>query len=290
MTGGITVPAASTSAGAEAGVAAIRVDLGAGVRAFFTTAAGGVSPAPWAGPAGGGLNLGLNVSDDAGRVRANRARLAAELGRAPAGPPGGDPERVPVAFATQVHSDRVIVLGAAEREAWSAGPAGTPDTAGEGDALVTAQPGLGLGVLVADCVPVVLADPVARVVAVAHAGRKGTTAGVVLRALAAMEEQGAEPGQTRAAVGPAVCGRCYEVPEAMRDDVVGVVPEAFAETSWGTPALDLPAAVAGQLTAAGVTVTRVPHCTLEDDAFYSHRRATARGATTGRQAGVVALV
>lgn len=267
---------AGVGAGPGAGLDAIRVDLGEGVRAFFTAAAGGVSPAPWAPPAGGGLNLGLNVSDDAARVRLNRARVAAELGGAP------------VAFATQVHSDRVIELGAAERAAWAGEPA--PDTAGEGDALVTAEAGLGLGVLVADCVPVVLADPAARVVAVAHAGRKGTAAGVVLRALEAMERHGARPGRTRAAVGPAVCGRCYEVPEAMRDDVVAVVPEAFSETSWGTPALDLPAAVTAQLTAAGVAVTRVPRCTLEDDTLFSHRRATTRGETTGRQAGVVALL
>jgi YfiH family protein len=258
------------------GVDAIPVHLGEGVRAFFTTASGGVSPAPWAGPSGPGLNLGLNVSDDAGRVRANRALVGEALGGAP------------MAVAPQVHSARVIPLGSEHRRRWQADPA--PDTAGDGDALVTAERGLGLGVLVADCVPVLLADPGAGVVGVAHAGRKGTAAGVVLRTLESMAERGARPGHVRAAVGPAVCGRCYEVPEELRDEVAAVVPGAYAETSWGTPALDLPAAVGAQLSGAGVAVTRVRRCTLEDDELYSHRRATARGATTGRQAGVVALV
>lgn len=255
---------------------AIPADLGDGVRALFTTTTGGVSPAPWAGGAGRGLNLGLNVSDDARRVRANRARLGEALGD------------IPVAFATQVHSDRVITLGVRERRHWQTGPA--PDTAGDGDALVTAERAFGLGVLVADCVPVLLADPVARVIGVAHAGRKGTAAGVVLRALESMADRGARQGQVRAVIGPAVCGRCYEVPEALRDEVATVVPDAYAETSWGTPALDLPSAVGAQLAGAGVAVHRVPRCTLEDDSLYSHRRATAHGATTGRQAGVVALL
>ncbi|GAB3169585.1 peptidoglycan editing factor PgeF [Myceligenerans halotolerans] len=261
---------------AATGIDTIPAELGEGVLAFFTTAAGGVSPPPWAGPSGPGLNLGLNVSDDAGRVRANRARLGAAL------------DGIPVAFATQVHSDRVIPLGSEERGQWHAEPA--PDTAGDGDALVTTERGLGLGVLVADCVPVLLADAEARVVGVAHAGRKGTAAGVVLRALESMTARGARPDRVRAVVGPAVCGRCYEVPGELRDEVASAVPGAFAETSWGTPALDLPAAVGAQLSGAGVAVTRVPHCTLEDEAFFSHRRATARGTATGRQAGVVALV
>ena len=262
-------------AGAPEGVERIPVDLGPGVRAFFTTARGGVSPGPWASDEGPGLNLGLNVSDDADRVRTNRSRVAAVL--------GGDP----VAFATQVHADRVITLGPADRDRWSARQG--PDTAGEGDGLVTDVPGFGLGVLVADCLPVVLADPVARVVAVAHAGRKGVAAGVVFRVLESMVARGASTSRVRAVVGPAVCGRCYEVPDALRDEVAAVVPDAYTTTSWGTPGLDLPAAVVGQLVGSGAHATHLGRCTLEDAAFYSHRRAVARGATTGRQAGVVAL-
>jgi YfiH family protein len=143
---------------------------------------------------------------------------------------------------------------------------------------------------VADCVPVLLADPVARVVGVVHAGRGGVRLGVVHRAVDALLAAGATTGDLRAAVGPAVCGECYEVPAAMRDDVAAVVPSAHATTRSGTPALDLPAAVLAQLAASGVTQTvHVDRCTLEDPDLFSHRRATASGTTTGRQAGVVVL-
>lgn len=251
------------------------VDLGDGVHAFFTTGTGGVSPAPWSTSDGGGLNLGLNVSDDAARVAVNRALVAERLG-------------APVAFATQVHGDIVLDLGPAERTTWAAHR--PPASAGEADGLVTAERGLGLGVLVADCVPVLLADPEARVVGVAHAGRNGVLAGVVHRALDALVARGADPARVRAAVGPAVCGRCYEVPAAMRDEVAAAVPETYATTDDGTPGLDLPAGVVAQLAARGVTATRVERCTLEDAELFSHRRAGRAGTTTGRQAGIIALI
>ncbi|GAB2502598.1 peptidoglycan editing factor PgeF [Promicromonospora xylanilytica] len=251
------------------------VDLGDGVHAFFTTGGGGVSPAPWATAGGPGLNLGLNVSDSAERVAVNRSLAAERLG-------------APVAFATQVHGDTVLDLGPAERARWAA--ARPPATAGEADALVTAERGLGLGVLVADCVPVLLADPVARVVGVAHAGRNGVLAGVVHRALDRLVARGADPARVRAAVGPAVCGRCYEVPAAMRDEVAAAVPETFTTTREGTPGLDLPSGVVAQLAARGVAATRVERCTLEDLDLFSHRRASAAGTTTGRQAGIIALI
>jgi YfiH family protein len=251
------------------------VDLGDGVHAFFTASTGGVSPAPWSTSDGGGLNLGLNVSDDATRVAVNRSLVAERLG-------------APVAFATQVHGDAVLELGPTERVAWAAHR--PPASAGEGDALVTAERGLGLGVLVADCVPVLLADPEARVVAVAHAGRKGVLTGVVHRALDALVARGADPARVRAAVGPAVCGRCYEVPGTMRDEVAAAVPETYATTSEGTPGLDLPSGVVAQLAARGVTATRVERCTLEDAGLFSHRRASGAGTTTGRQAGIIALI
>ncbi len=94
----------------------------------------------------------------------------------------------------------------------------------------------------------------------------------------------------RAAVGPAVCGRCYEVPAAMREEVAAVVPETFATTDDGTPGLDLPAGVVAQLAARGVEATLLGRCTFEDKELFSHRRASVTGVTTGRQAGVVALL
>jgi YfiH family protein len=181
------------------------------------------------------------------------------------------------------------VLSAADRLARVEAGTGAA-TCGEQDALVTDQPGLGLGVLVADCVPVLLADPDARVVGVAHAGRQGLLDGVVGAALEALVAQGAHAERVRAVVGPAACGRCYEVPEQMRDEVAAVRPGTSSTTSWGTPALDLPAGVVAELRAAGVrTVVETGICTLEDERFYSHRLATRGGTTTGRFAGVVAL-
>jgi len=246
--------------------------LGAGVCGVLTEAAGGTSPAPWAAPDGPGLDLGLGTGDDPGRVRANRALLAGALG-------------VGVAFATQVHGARVLEV--ADRAA------ATRDSVGEADGLVTTVPEVALAVLVADCVPVVLADPRARVVGVAHAGRRGVELDVVGAVLGAMLERGASPADVRAVVGPSACGRCYEVPAAMRDDVASRVPHVASTTSWGTPALDLPAAVEARLRALGVRdVVRDGRCTIEDGALFSHRRATAPGGpgATGRFAGVVALV
>ena len=240
------------------------VDLGPGVRAGFTTRAGGVSAPPW-----DELDLGLLVGDDPAHVRENRARVAAWAG-------------APVAWATQVHGADVHVVG-------GPGDAAT-DSVGEADALVSAVPGTAVGVLVADCVPVLLADARARVVGAAHAGRRGLAAGVVQAALAAMVDRGADPGRVRAVVGPAISGARYEVPAAMRDEVDALVPGTACTTDAGTPGLDLPAGVAAVLRAAGVGDVRVPGwCTDADHRFFSHRRAQRAGTTTGRFAGVVAL-
>ncbi|PFG42855.1 hypothetical protein ATJ88_1528 [Isoptericola jiangsuensis] len=252
----------------DLGAGLLRVDLGDGVLAGFTTRHGGVSPAPWAS-----LDLASSTGDDPARVRRNRDLLGGWLD-------------APVAFATQVHGDGVIELGPADRERWAQDP---PESVGEADGLVTGAGGPALGVLVADCVPVVLADPVARVVGVAHAGRQGVVAGVVDRVVDAMLARGARTDDLRAAVGPAVCGDCYEVPETMRDEVTALVPAAWATTAAGTPGLDLPAAVLAGLAARDVRALRVERCTLTDPDLFSHRRATAAGTVAGRQAGVVVL-
>lgn len=244
----------------------VRVDLGEGVFAGFTTRDGGVSSGGYSS-----LNLGLNVADRRADVLANRALVAAWAGG-------------PVAFATQVHGAEIAIVAAADDELAGQIAAGT---IGEFDGLISAD-GAGVAVLVADCVPVLLADPVAGVVGAVHAGRRGLVANVVQRAVAALVAQGARPGRIRAAIGPAICGRCYEVPDQMRDEVAAVVPAAWATTSWATPALDLPAGVAAVLAGVGVTaVHRLEICTRTDPAFYSHRRAAAGGAVAGRFAGVI---
>ncbi|WP_316777796.1 peptidoglycan editing factor PgeF [Streptomyces sasae] len=232
-----------------------------GAHFAFTDRWGGVSAAPYEQ-----LNLGGAVGDDPDVVRANREIAAKSLGL--------DPGRV--VWMNQVHSADVAVVD----EPWGDRP--VPEV----DAVVTARRGLALAVLTADCTPVLLADPVAGVVAAAHAGRPGMIAGVVPAAVRAMTELGADPARIVARTGPAVCGRCYEVPEAMRTEVAAVEPAAHAETSWGTPAVDVGAGVHAQLARAGVhDRAQSPVCTLESNDHFSYRRDR----TTGRLAGYVWL-
>ena len=211
------------------------------------------------------FNLGDHVGDDPAAVAANRARLAREL---------GVPENRLV-WMSQVHGTGVAVVDGPQ-----AGP--LPDT----DAVVTATPGLVLGVLAADCVPVLLADHVTGVVAAVHAGREGVRRGVLPAALSAMASLGARARHVSALLGPAVCGSCYEVPEDMQADVARVAPAAAVRTRRGTPGLDLRAGLEEMLRRAGVTeVVHDPRCTVEDRTLFSHRR----DGVTGRQAGIVWL-
>lgn len=232
-----------------------------GAHFAFTDRWGGVSAVPYEE-----LNLGGAVGDDPDSVRANRELAAKSLGL--------DPDLV--VWMNQVHGPDVAVVDGP----WGDRP--VPKV----DAVVTRRRGLALAVLTADCTPVLLADPVAGVVAGAHAGRPGMVAGVVPAAVAAMVELGAEPARIVARTGPAVCGRCYEVPDTMRAEVAAVEPAAYAETSWGTPAVDVTAGVHAQLERLGVRDReQSPVCTLESDDHFSYRRDR----TTGRLAGYVWL-
>ncbi|MFC9683018.1 peptidoglycan editing factor PgeF [Streptomyces sp. NPDC056948] len=228
----------------------------------FTDRWGGVSAAPYEE-----LNLGGAVGDDPDAVRTNRDLAAKSL--------GVEPGRV--VWMNQVHGADVTVVDR---------PWGSSSDIPSVDAIVTVKRGLALAVLTADCVPVLLADPVAGIAAAAHAGRPGMIAGVVPAALRAMMDLGAEPSRIVARTGPTVCGRCYEVPEAMRAEVSAVEPAAYAETSWGTPAVDVSAGVHAQLERLGVRDrAQSPVCTLESDDHFSYRGDR----TTGRLAGYVWL-
>jgi YfiH family protein len=238
-----------------------RRDTVSGAHFAFTDRWGGVSAVPYEE-----LNLGGAVGDDADAVRTNRELAAKSLGLDPAD----------VVWMNQVHGPEVAVVD---------GPWGSSDVPAV-DAVVTARRGLALAVLTADCTPVLLADPAAGVAAAAHAGRPGMIAGVVPAAVRAMVELGADPSRIVARTGPAVCGRCYEVPEAMRAAVAAVEPAAYAETSWGTPAVDVSAGVHAQLERLGVgDREQSPVCTLESHDHFSYRRDR----TTGRLAGYVWL-
>lgn len=231
------------------------------VRRVVTTRAGGRSTGPFAR-----FNLSAWVGDDPVAVAANRRRLAAELGL------------THVVYLRQVHGAAVATMAAAPAP-------GAPDVP-DRDASVTALPGVGLAVLAADCVPILLADPVAGVVGAAHAGRAGAAAGVLPAVLAAMSERGARPGSCEVLLGPAVCGSCYEVPAGMRAEVDAALPGSATRTRTGTPGLDLRAGLRRQCATLGVGRVGVdPRCTVEDPDLYSHRR----DGRTGRLAAVVWL-
>jgi YfiH family protein len=228
------------------------------IRRVTTTRAGGVSMPPF-----DTFNLGDHVGDDPAAVAANRARLAATIGL-----PAGS-----VVWMNQVHGDHVEVVNEPRDSAVEAT-----------DALVTRTLRLALAVLSADCVPVLLADARAGVVAAVHAGRVGAQRGVVTRALEVMLAVGAHARDVSALLGPAVSGRNYEVPEAMAGEVEAALPGSRTTTSAGTPGLDLRAGIACQLSDLGVTAIDIdPRCTVEDPSLFSHRRDPS----TGRLASLV---
>ena len=229
-------------------------------RSVFTTRAGGVSCAPY-----DGLDLALHVGDDPDAVHRNRTALADAVGLEPSA----------LVFAEQVHGPGVAVVRAPVAGA-------LPGV----DALVTSTPELGLVVLAADCVPVLLADPGAGVVAAAHAGRQGLAAGVLQATVQVMVGLGAARQEITAVLGPAVCGRCYEVPGALAADVESHVPGSRSTTHRGTDSVDLLAGATGVLRGLGVQqVTQVGGCTVERADLFSYRR----DGRTGRHAGLVLL-
>jgi hypothetical protein len=230
------------------------------VRRIVTTRAGGHSRPPYES-----FNLGDRVGDDPAAVTANRRRLAGELEL----PPDH------VIWMEQVHGRTAAVVD---------GPRADPLEAT--DAVIATEPGLAVAVLVADCVPILLADPDAGVVAAVHAGRVGSRVGVLPAALDAMRDAGARIDHVEALLGPAVCGECYEVPAAMRTDVATHLPGSATRTRKGTPGLDLRAGLWQQLADAGVARIGVdPRCTVEDRSLFSHRR----DGRTGRLAAITWL-
>lgn len=247
------------------------------VEVAFTDRHGGVSDGPYAS-----LNLAEPRDDLSERAAMEENLDIVAHAMARGGAPVGDdllglPEGVAVPELVrmhQVHGGEVHLVDRSWLDSRSAPPVA--------DGLVTTLPGVVLLVRVADCVPLLLADPERGVVGAAHAGRPGLVAGVVPRTVARMRELGAE--RVLAWVGPHVCGSCYEVPAQMREEVAAVVPEAYAETSWGTPAVDVGAGVVAQLVAEGVDVVDASRCTIEDEDLFSYRR---QGTASGRFGGLV---
>jgi len=247
----------------------VRVAALDGVAHGFFGRAGGASTGAVAG-----LNCGLGSGDDLLSIETNR-RLAAD-----AILPGA-----PLASVYQIHSPKAVIVNAAA-------PYGERPQA---DALVTDKPGLLLGVVTADCAPVLLADAEAGVVGAAHAGWRGAVAGVTDQASAAMISEGARIDRIAAAVGPCIARASYEVDDAFAERLLAedADNERFlGEGPDGKPHFDLEAYVVARLAAAGVR--RIEAAGLDtyalEDRFFSYRRATHRiEPTYGRQLSLIGL-
>ncbi|MCC9206422.1 polyphenol oxidase family protein [Arthrobacter sp. zg-Y769] len=207
-------------------------------------------------------NLALHVGDDPDAVLRRRAELESVMGVRPGS----------LRFMNQIHSASV---------AEAAGPGCAAPTA---DGLISLDGAAPLAVMVADCVPVLLAGAGPEgmpVTAAVHAGRRGLLDNILPEAVERMRAAGGTA--LRAWIGPCVCGRCYEVPADMHAESAALLPATAATTRTGTPALDLPAGAEAQLAGLGVAVERIAGCTLENDQLFSHRRDPA----SGRFAGVI---
>lgn len=235
----------------------------------FFSRAGGISEGLYRG-----LNTGLGSSDAREAVHENRARVAAWFGL--------EPDRLVTVH--QIHSPDVHV---ANRENRHDRP--------RADALVTAEPGLAIGILTADCGPVLFADPEARIIGAAHAGWKGAFTGVLENTIAAMEALGAARSRIKAVLGPSISGSQYEVGPEFHARFVDAKAEDSHYFSPSTRAghflFDLQALTVDRLSQAGVSATMTGHCTYSDEGkFFSYRRTTHRGEPDyGRQISVISI-
>ncbi|RMF13017.1 MAG: peptidoglycan editing factor PgeF [Alphaproteobacteria bacterium] len=239
----------------------------AGIRHGFFTRQGGVSRGIYQS-----LNVGTGSDDDPRAVRENRSRARRALGAAGLFTPW------------QVHGRAVQIVDDAGQ------------TRARADAAVTRRPGLAVGVVTADCVPLLLADADRGIVAAAHAGWRGAVAGIVESVTAAMVDLGAHRSAIAAAIGPAIGPHSYEVGEDLRTAVLAAHPRA---ASFFRPArrsdrrfFDLPGFAAWRLREAGIErVTVIPADTCADEArFFSYRRACREGAADyGRQLSAIVI-
>lgn len=234
-----------------------------GVAHAFLGRAGGVSEGIFAS-----LNVGLGSADDPAAVRENRRRALNALRGADA-----------LVTVRQVHGSRAVEAMCPLRD----------DERPEADAIVTTVSGLALGILTADCAPVLLADRTARVIGAAHAGWKGAVAGVIESVVSTMEEYGADRARIAAAIGPTIAEPSYEI----GPDVAAQVPAAYLRPQPdGRFRFDLTGFVAARLAEAGVTTVEplALDTYADEERWFSYRRATHRGEPDyGRQLSLIAL-
>jgi len=240
--------------------------------AGFTTRHEGVSRPPY-----NSLNLGTNTLDSPHNVEGNRSLVARAFGAS----------LDKFLTVTQVHGTDLLVID-------SPNPEYSHFLKLECDGIITNQPGLMIAICVADCVPILLHDPVQKVVAALHAGWKGTAGNIAGKGVESMVKLfGSSPGDITAAVGPSISGCCYEVDQAVSEEFrkTGAPWELFAtEKGGGKWALDLAAANRRQLMDAGIAGSRIDcseFCvSCNQELFFSYRRDAG---DTGRQVGFIML-
>jgi len=246
------------------------------IRHGFFTRSGGVSEGLF-----GSLNCGFGSDDDIDKVAENRSRAMAMLGQ-PADA---------LVTVYQVHSPNVVTVD--ERIPY--------DRSVEADAMVTNKPGIALGILTADCAPVLFADQKAKVIGAAHAGWKGALGGVLENTLEAMEALGAKRKRIIAAVGPCISQRTYEVGSEFKENFLKADPDSqlfFANArTEGKFLFDLPDFIGKGLLKQGIKESIATPCDtcLEEGRFFSYRRATLKGeqingqTAYGRQLSAIVL-
>ena len=217
----------------------------------FTDRTGGLSTGAF-----GSLNLALHVEDDPEVVSKNRQIVQGQIG-------------LPIQYMEQVHGDEVALVE---------GPLHVAPTA---DALLTRVKGIALAVMVADCIPLLLANQGA--VAAVHVGRRGLLNGVAAKTLSQLRALDSSP--VTAIVGPSICGSCYEVSQEIFEEVTDRYPLSSARTPSGAFSLNLSTVLIHELIEHGVTVIDEGRCTAEESSLYSYRR----DGMTGRQVGIVWL-
>lgn len=214
---------------------------------------GGASTAPF-----GSLNLAAYVGDDQANVSKNLSLICSDIGARE------------ISITQAEHGTTTLLVHDS-----SINP--------PCDGLVSTTPGLALLALAADCVPIALVDPVARVIAVIHAGWKGVLDNVVDSTVNSFVAAGGNPESTTAVIGPSICGSCYEVPEQRVASMRAQCADAVVDDRH----LDLAAGVAAQLSRFGIASDRISGCTQEDERLFSYRRAN--GQPTGRGGILVSL-
>jgi hypothetical protein len=239
------------------------------VRHGFFGRQGGYSEKPFASN-----NMSIAVGDRPHMAEANRAGAAQALGFL----------RKNLYLLKQVHSADVRTL------------TDYPDNDApvEADAMVTKLPVLALGILTADCTPILFADPQAGVIGAAHAGWRGAVDGICAATVDAMVALGADPARIVAAIGPTISGENYEVGEQFKADFLALQPDSerhFFEPAGKRTHFDLPGFVQAQLRQSGVqTVEKIGGCTYgEPNRYFSHRYGTHQGTKTGRQVAIIGL-